>query len=123
MMCVSRAHCNMTLFLRHVAVQTRDRQKGGVCYVPGSAAHHERARRRAQTAHAAPRPGHTTDSLILGRALMPEAKVSPHLDHANCSICYGGDSATSASGPVRMVAELIVAIIYKERPVGLNHVF
>ena len=55
--------------LRHVAVQTRDRQKGGVCYGPGSAAHHERARRRAQTAHAALRPGHTTDSLILGQAL------------------------------------------------------
>src|SRR5437764_12870461 len=69
MMCVSRAHCNMTLFLRHVAVQTRDRQKGGVCYGPGSAAHHERVRRRAQTAHAALRPGHTTDSLILGQAV------------------------------------------------------
>src|SRR5438874_2239241 len=64
MTCVSWAHCNMTLFLRHVAVQTRDRQKGAVCYGPGSAAHHERARRRAQTAHAALRPGHTTDSLI-----------------------------------------------------------
>src|SRR2546430_16088890 len=36
-------------FLRHVAVQTRDREKGGVCYGPGSAAHHERARRRALT--------------------------------------------------------------------------
>src|SRR5438874_9472925 len=69
MTCVSWAHCNMTLFLRHVAVQTRDRQKGAVCYGPGSAAHHERARRRAQTAHAALRPGHTTDSLILGQAL------------------------------------------------------
>src|SRR5438874_4634146 len=68
MMCVSRAHCNMTLFLRHVAVQTRDRQKGGVCYGPGSAAHHERARRRAQRAHAALRPGHTTDLLISERA-------------------------------------------------------
>src|SRR6266705_3520292 len=69
MTCVSRAQCNMTLFLRHVAVQNRDRKNGGVCYGPGSAAHHERARRRAQNAHAALRPGHTTDSLILGQAL------------------------------------------------------
>src|SRR5712691_8930910 len=53
MTCVSRAHCSMTLFLRHVAVQNRDRKNGGVCYGPGSAAHHERARRRAQTAHGA----------------------------------------------------------------------
>src|SRR5947208_2554549 len=69
MTCVSRALCNMMLFLRRVAVQTRDRQKGGVCYGPGSAAQHERARRPAQTAHAALRPGHTTDSLILGQDL------------------------------------------------------
>src|SRR5436853_6282213 len=63
-------HCNMTLFLRHVAVQTRDRQKGGVCYVPGSAAHHERARRRHQTSHTAMRPGPNTDSHIPGHALI-----------------------------------------------------
>src|SRR5438067_2005391 len=35
MMCVSRAHCNMTLLLRHVAVQTRDVKKAVFVTVPG----------------------------------------------------------------------------------------
>ena len=68
--------------LRHVAVQTRDRQKGGVCYGPGSAAHHERARRRAQRAHAALRPGHTIDLLISERDLYAWATAQADLAHA-----------------------------------------
>src|SRR5712671_804566 len=57
-------------------------------------------------------------------ALLPEAKVGPHLDDAYASVRRSGESAAAAtSGQVCVIPEFIVAIIHKERPSGRNQIF